>query len=176
MGGVDVEVSTYSRPMRGSVWYYKLFFYVVEVCISNAQILENKSLIHTTRNGLQFRRSLIDELTQQQKFRKNTRSPQSPIPQIRFNQEHFHHLVSHNTRCTCKVHLQRVDTSFSCAICRVRMCQELCFQRYHTLRDYHYNNEEREGLRLQKERRGRLQARGTAITFQNWTLMTLRSF
>lgn len=68
MGGVDVadqRVSTYARLMRGSVWYYKLFFYVVEVCISNAHILENKSLLHTTRNGLLFRRSLIDELIQQ---------------------------------------------------------------------------------------------------------------
>ena len=55
-GGVDVadqEVSTYSRLMRGSVWYYKLFFDVVEVCLSNAHILENKSLIHTPRNSLQ---------------------------------------------------------------------------------------------------------------------------
>ena len=55
-GGVDVaeqEVSTYSRLMRCSEWYHKLFFDVVEVCISNAHILENKSLIHTTRNSLQ---------------------------------------------------------------------------------------------------------------------------
>ena len=93
-----IRVSTYSRLMRGSVWYYKLFFYVVEVCISNAHILENKSLIRITRNGLQFRISLIDELTQQQGFWRDARSPQTPIPQIRFKQNHFHHLVSHNTR------------------------------------------------------------------------------
>ena len=39
MGGVDVtdqRVSTYSGLMRISVWYHKLFFYIVEVCISNA--------------------------------------------------------------------------------------------------------------------------------------------
>lgn len=170
MGGVDVadqRVSTYARLMRGSVWYYKLFFYVVEVCISNAHILENKSLLHTTRNGLLFRRSLIDELIQQQSFRRDTRSPQNPIPQIRFNQGHFHHLVSHKTRSTCKVHLQRVDTTFSCAVCGVRMCQEPCFQRYHTLRDYYYNDEEREGPRRLKEGRGRPRARGRARTLQN---------
>ena len=170
VGGVDVadqRVSTYARLMRGSVWYYKLFFYVVEVCISNAHILENKSLLHTTRNGLLFRRSLIDELIQQQSFRRDTRSPQNPIPQIRFNQGHFHHLVSHKTRSTCKVHLQRVDTTFSCAVCGVRMCQEPCFQRYHTLRDYYYNDEEREGPRRLKEGRGRPRARGRARTLQN---------
>ena len=179
MGGVDVadqRVSTYSRLMRGSVWYYKLFFYVVEVCILIAHILENKSLIHTTRNGLQFRRSLIDEFTQQQSFRKNTRSPQTPIPQIRFNQDHFHHLVSHNTRSTCKVHLQHVDTSFSCAVCGEGLCQEPCFQRYHTLRDSNYNNEEREGPRRLKEGRGRPRARGRPRTLQNWTLIILRPF
>ncbi|XP_068714167.1 piggyBac transposable element-derived protein 4-like [Montipora foliosa] len=84
-----------------------------EVCISNAHILESKSLLHTTRNGLQFRRSLIDELTQQQSLQRDTRSPQNPIPQIRFNQGHFHHLVSHkkniymqSSPATCGYHIQ----------------------------------------------------------------------
>ena len=43
MGGVDVSdqrVSSYGRLMRGSVWYYKIFFYLIEVCVSNAHILE----------------------------------------------------------------------------------------------------------------------------------------
>ena len=162
-----IRVSTYSRLMRGSVWYYKLFFYVVEVCISNAHILENKSLIRITRNGLQFRISLIDELTQRQGFWRDARSPQTPIPQIRFKQNHFHHLVSHNTRSKCKFHQQRVGTEFSCAVCGVQICQEPCFQRYHTLRDYHYNDEEKEGPRRLKEGRGRPRSRGRARTLHN---------
>jgi len=163
MGGVDVSdqrVTAYSRLMRGSVWYYKVFFYLIEVCISNAHILERKSLVHTTRNSLEFRRSLISELIQHKSFRKDARSPQTPIPQIRFNQDHFHHLVSHSTRSTCKVHLQRVDTIYSCSVCGVRMCPEPCFRRYHTLRNFHFNDEDREGPRRLKEGRGRPRTRG----------------
>jgi len=137
------------------------------VCILNAHILENKSLIHTTRNGLQFRRSSIDDLTQQQSFRRDTRSPQSPVPQISFTRIIFTIGLSHNTRSTCKVHLQRVDTAFSCAESGVHMCQEPCFQRYHTLRDNHYNDEERERRRRVKEVRGRPRARERATALQN---------
>ena len=57
MGGVDVSdqrVSSYGRLMRGSVWYYKMFCYLIEVCISNAHILERKSPNHTTRTALDF--------------------------------------------------------------------------------------------------------------------------
>ena len=41
------------------------------------------------------------------------------------------------------------------------MCLEPCFLRYHTLRDFHFNDEDREGPRHLKEGRGRPQGRGT---------------
>ena len=62
------------------------------------------------------------------------------IPEIRFNQDHFHYCVNNDTRSTCKVHIQRVKTIYSCAICGVRMCLEPCFQRYHTMQDYYYDD------------------------------------
>ena len=80
-------------------------------------------------------------------------------------------IVSDNTRSTCKVNLQRVDTAFSCAVCGVHMCQEPCSQRYHTLRDYHYSDEEWEGPRHLKEGKKRPPARGRARTLQNWTVV-----
>ena len=51
MGGVDVSdqrVSSNARLMRSAVWCYKIFFYLIEVCVSNAHILERKSPSHTT--------------------------------------------------------------------------------------------------------------------------------
>lgn len=48
MGGVDLSnqrAVSYARLMRGVVWYFKVFFYMIEVCISNAQILHCKSEI-----------------------------------------------------------------------------------------------------------------------------------
>ena len=107
----DQRVSTYSRLMRGSVWYYKLFFYVVEVCLSNAHILENKSLIHTTRNGLQFRRSLVDELTQQQIFRKHKiTSNSNPTDSIQTES------LSPSCEPRYKIHMQGSPTMCGCCI------------------------------------------------------------
>ena len=51
MGGVyvsDQRVSSNARLMRSAVWCYKIFFYLIEVCVSNAHILERKSPSHTT--------------------------------------------------------------------------------------------------------------------------------
>ena len=92
-----------------------------------------------------------------------------PAPEIRFNQEHFHHLVRSDKRSTCKVHIQRVDTFCSCAVCGIHMCLEPCFVRYHTLRDYHFNDEDREGPRHLKEGKGRPRDRGRGRVLQNRT-------
>ena len=85
MGGVDVSdqrVSSYGRLMRGSVWYYKIFFYLIEVCISNAHILERKSPNHTTRTALDFRKSLISDLIEGNSFRRDTRMQPPPAPEV----------------------------------------------------------------------------------------------
>ena len=65
MGGVDVSgqrAVAYARLMRGVVWYYKVFFYMVEVCLSNAHILHCKSPDHASITSLEFRKSVIKAL------------------------------------------------------------------------------------------------------------------
>ena len=60
MGDADVfdqRVNLYARLLRGAVWYYKIFSYLIEVCVLNAHILERKSPNHTTRTALDFRKS-----------------------------------------------------------------------------------------------------------------------
>ena len=60
MGDADVfdqRVNLYARLLRGAVWYYKIFSYLIEVCVLNAHILEMKSPNHTTRTALDFRKS-----------------------------------------------------------------------------------------------------------------------
>ena len=57
--------------------------------------------------------------------------PAAPIRQFRFNREHFHYPVPHDNQLVCKVHVQRVDTHYSCAICGVSICPDPCFHRYH---------------------------------------------
>ena len=140
MGGVDLSdqrAVSYARLMRGVVWYYKVFFYMLEVCVSNAHILHSKCPDHASITSFNFRKSVVKALVEGKCFSRDAGLPQIPvaIPEIRFNRDHFHHLISHDTRSTCKVHIQEVKASYTCAICGVRMCIEPCFKRYHTMQD-----------------------------------------
>ncbi|XP_015748429.1 PREDICTED: piggyBac transposable element-derived protein 4-like [Acropora digitifera] len=86
---------------------------------------------------------------------------------ITFNCDHFHYPVSKDTRSTSKVHIQNVKTIYSCAICDVRMCPEPCFQRYHTLQHYYYDDESQDGPHRLKEARGRPYQRGRRRSLRN---------
>ena len=49
-----IRESALIRLMRDSIWHYKTFFYLLEVYISNAHILERKYPNHTTGTALDF--------------------------------------------------------------------------------------------------------------------------
>ena len=99
MGGVDLSdqrAVSYARLMRGVVWYFKVFFYMIEVCISNAHILHCKSPHHASISSLAFRKSVLKALVEGKCFRRDTGLCQIPvaIPHITFNRDHFHHVVT----------------------------------------------------------------------------------
>lgn len=172
MGGVDLSdqrAVSYARLMRGVVWYYKVFFYMLEVCVSNAHILHSKSPDHASITSFNFRKSVVKALVEGKCFRRDAGLPQIPvaIPEIRFNRDHFHHLISHDTRSTCKVYIQEVKTTYTCAICGVRMCIEPCFKRYHTMQDYYFDDSRYGGSRRLKEGGGRPFRRGRRRSLRN---------
>nr|XP_058965110.1 uncharacterized protein LOC131791747 [Pocillopora verrucosa] len=70
-------------------------------------------------------------------------APTAAAPQIsRLNLSLGHFPVKVDKRCACKVHLQRVLTSYKCGLCGVHMCPSPCFEKYHTLQDYLYDDPE----------------------------------
>ena len=128
------------------------------VCIwfvSNTHILHTKCQNHASLRAPQFRKELVSTLVQGKCFQRDTGFVPTPvaIPDIRFNWDYFHYPVSDNIRSTCKLHIQKVKTTSSCAICGVRMCPEPCFKRYHTMHDYYYHDESRDGSCQLKEAR-----------------------
>ena len=135
---------------------------MTEVCVSNAHVLHTKSQNHVSLRALQFRKELVSALVQGKCFQRDTEfvPTRVAIPYIRFNRDHFHYPVSNDTRSPFKVHIQKVKTICSCAICGVRLCPEPCFQRYHTMQDYYHDDESRDGPRWLKEARGRPYQRG----------------
>jgi len=73
---------------------------------------------------LQFGKAVVEKLENGRTFCLMEKNPEpaTPITYFHFNQNHLHYPISNNSRLTCKVHIQRVDTQYSCAICGVRMC------------------------------------------------------
>ena len=137
--------------------------------MSNAHILQTKSQNHASTTSLEFRKKVISQLVEGKSFRKDTGLVQAPvvIPDIRFDRDHFHHLISNDTRSTCKVHVQNVKTIYSCAICGVRMCVEPCFLRYHTMQNYYFDDDACDGPRRLKEGIGRPFQRGRKRVLRN---------
>ena len=99
------------------------------------------------------------------------------IPDIRFKHDHFHYLISYDTRSTCKVHIQDEKTSYTCAICGVIICSEPCFKRIHTMQDYYFDGGIYNGPKRLKEEGKRPFYRGRRRSPQNWKLLgSLTSF
>ena len=133
-----------------------VFFYTIKVCVSNALILHTKSPNHSSQRALEFSKELVSALVQGKCFQKDIELVHSlAIPDIGFNRDHFHYPVINDTQSTCKVHLQKVKTLYSCAIFGVIMCPVPCLERYHTLQNYVYDDESGDGPWRLKEERGR---------------------
>ena len=174
MGGVDLadqRVRSYQRNTKSCVCYMKLFFYFVEVAIMNAYILQRKSprrnppATQKARLMLPFRRELITKLIGGRVYRRQQQSNQCLPDERRFDLSLGHFPVLMPTRSHCKVHMQHVDTQYACSVCYIRMCPAPCFQRFHTLENYYYDDEDRgdaDGVwgtvrgRTRKRARGRL--------------------
>ena len=74
MGGVDLSdqrAASYARLVREVVRYFKVFFYMIEVCISNAHILHCKSLYRASISSLEFRKSVRKVLVEGYCFRRD---------------------------------------------------------------------------------------------------------
>lgn len=143
MGGVDLadqRTTAYARLMKGWTWYLKLFYHLLEVSVLNAYVLH--CCIHGKETSMmQFRLDIIRGLHGRRTYRHDL--PQVPTdPLFRRNLNLGHFPVKAKKRCACKVHIQRVLTPYMCGLCDTYMCPAPCFERYHTMDQYLFNDEE----------------------------------
>ena len=114
----------------------------------NAYLLERKSPHHyplaikKARQIRPFRWELIQKLIGGSVYRRKQQNNRSLPDEGRFNLSLGHFPVSMPTRSHCKVHMQRVDTQYVCSVCHIRMCPAPCFQRFHTLENYFYDDKD----------------------------------
>ena len=117
-----------SRDRYFQIMRYLHFVDNQELSILNAQILMAKSFRNAPKM-LQFRKAVVEQLVNGRTFHltEQNAEPVAPIPHFRFNRDNFHCPISNNSRLACKVHIQWIDTQYSCAICGVHMCPDPCF-------------------------------------------------
>ncbi|ESO95933.1 hypothetical protein LOTGIDRAFT_176644 [Lottia gigantea] len=61
-------------------------------------------------------------------------------PDSRLNRELDHSPFKFDSQSKCTVHINRVDTTFGCSVCKVRMCPHPCFHRYHYMAHYKFDD------------------------------------
>ena len=159
--------------MKGWTWYLKLFYHFLEVSVLNAYLVycKGKDDDQPDLSMMDFRILVIRGLHGGRSYKI---TPTAAAPQIsRLNLSLGHFPVKVNKRCACKVHLQRVLTSYKCGLCGVHMCPSPCFEKYHTLQDYLYDDPEYGAAtpRLKPQNPGRPFARGRPRQMRQRTLL-----
>ena len=105
MGGVDVadaKRKVYSCSRRSKKWWHRLFYFIVDVCIVNAIIIQSESRFSEKMNQKNFRLELAWELLACHSSRKQHKSGRAFIdgnPSALFNAQHFIEKLSSSRQC-----------------------------------------------------------------------------
>ncbi|MCA9487312.1 MAG: hypothetical protein KC548_06670, partial [Nanoarchaeota archaeon] len=123
---VDQMASYYSFNRKSFKWWKKVFFYLIEVSISNSYVLYLQNKGEKTMKRKEYRLLLIEKLLS---HRRNVQTTPKPLPQ-RF--QHFPHHMDSTRQCYwCKHYYdEKRRTKYYCLKCEVPLCI-LCFKWYH---------------------------------------------
>lgn len=136
MGGVDHNNQLRAKTPVGrpaKKWWKYLFFYLINLCITNAFIVMSETAVCQQRKKrytmLDFRtdvaKQLIGGFTKRNRHMLNRQA----------NSNHVCvHLNRSKTRCKwCTKHgeKKRKETVFGCSNCDIHLCKEGCFEQYH---------------------------------------------
>jgi len=142
MGGVDLADQMrrfYTCSRKSSQrWYLRLFWFLLDVAIDNAFILESfrpdRTPAPRRRTHKDFREELATELLSKFSSRKHSGRQVQDAP-ARLVQRHFpKHLGTADSQCVvCRKEHTRKRTRYGCEDCgNVPLCVDPCFRIYHT--------------------------------------------
>lgn len=147
MGGVDLadkKIVCYKRQTKSLKWYHKVMWYMVDIAILNAYIVYTSVPKNKNVKLRDFREALCTSLIGGRNYRKGGHVAILDDHQ-RFNRNLNHAPIKMATSSTCKVHAERVDTIYTCAVCNIRMCPDPCFARFHYMDKFVYHDPKRNG-------------------------------
>ncbi len=147
MGGVDRsdQLAATCRSTRKYIkWYKKLFFYLLDMCITNAYVVHKELHAGVSQQLCDFKLQLVKEMISQSQLPKYSgrgRPHSGPTPS-RMQGRHFPEKIPSNPsakkqqaqkRCTvCYDKGLRKETLYQCDLCEVPLCVSPCFKMYHT--------------------------------------------
>ena len=141
MGGVDLadfKRKIYSCSRKSSKWWHRIFYFVVDVCIVNAHILQYLTPHQPRTNQKEFRLELARELLACHNSRKRKRQRESleSLPSAQIKEDHYPDRLSKLLQCRfCSLAKIRKRTSYCCPTCDpsepVPLCIVPCFKLHH---------------------------------------------
>ena len=101
----DQRIATCSRLMKGNIWYYKLFFYILEAAVFSVHIMY-QGAAHPGVTLSDFKELLVEQPIGGNSFRRGSLSGNVAlhVPVIRFNRQQSHYPVKTASHRNCKVH------------------------------------------------------------------------
>ena len=150
MGGVDRsdQLGSSHRSVRKFVkWYKKLFFYIMDLCLVNSFCVFK--YLNRNRNWtfldfkMKYIEDVLDEALPHLPSPQNRGADVPPLGRLTPN-GHFpevHPPTAKKQRpckqcVVCSKNGRRTESLFRCDVCKVALCVEDCFKRYHTVVDY----------------------------------------
>nr|CAI5851117.1 unnamed protein product [Callosobruchus analis] len=143
MGGVDKFDQLHERyaiGRRSTKWWHRILYYLVDMAIVNSFILMNTSK-KRTGDQLTFRINLARQLVNGYSSKKRRNRPVFFLPNKRAVPDEVHlsevgkHLPIQDAtykRCRlCSTKAQEKRTRFICSSCKVPLCIQHCFNRFH---------------------------------------------
>jgi len=143
MGGVDRSdrmVRTYSVSRQSKKWWYRLFYYLVDTSIANSFILYHNSSNHPRITELEFVKqlslALIGTFSKEEKVQPHPQRKRTKVrvpPRLTAG-NHWPKKTKKKGKCQYCAHPGSYGprTVYTCEACKVHLCIDNCFKRYHT--------------------------------------------
>ncbi len=157
MGGVDLtdQLQQYYSIFRKTNKYWrKLFFYLLNMLLTNAFVLNKQFGADSKLTQYDFRMAIVQALLGEAEdvvFPSHRGRKSKVAPPRRLTERHFPALIPHaagkkkrplrdcvacNGPKKDRVGFSRGQSSYECRECQVTLCMPDCFREYHTKQDY----------------------------------------
>ena len=140
MGGVDLadfKRKTYSCSRRAGKWWHRLFYFILDVCIVNAHILQStthQSCMTQKHFRLELAREMLSCHNSHRGQKRGRRSFEGS-PSAQTSEQHYPDKLPLQCR-VCSHSQERKRTLFCCTSCNatapVPLCVYPCFKLHHT--------------------------------------------